>query len=265
MAYKITIPFYAFKINFQANTHFFIPMADKEVVRIGQGFEILAGKYAEIVQRQVFDKGKFRQLLDEFRHSEYYSDTLEVNFPAAKDGFSYPAFALSFDFFYTESNEGVKGIVPALGLETFAASKTDIPKQFQEIIRIEFTRKKRLSAIQQIITTIWYDVIELWSDEIELRALFPAEIEEMESTSANPLLPKAAQLLDIHKSLAYGMESPLEQLAKALKNQFNRSILLVGRRVSEKPLWFGNWRISKRNCVLKGKSGRPPLLPSSKN
>ncbi|MDX1939955.1 MAG: AAA family ATPase, partial [Saprospiraceae bacterium] len=228
MAFKITIPFYAFKINFQADTHLFIPMTDKEVLRIGQSFEILTGKYAEIVQRQVFDKGKFRQLLDEYRPSEFSSDTLEINFPAAKDGFSYPAFSLSFDFFYSESNQGVKGIIPTLGIETFAASKGDIPKQLQEIIRIEFTRKKRLSAMQQVITTIWYDAIELWSDEMELRAPSPAEIEEIQRTTANPLLPKAAQALELNKQVAYGMEATMEQLAKALKNQFNGSLLLVG-------------------------------------
>lgn len=228
MAFKITIPFFAFKIQFQSGIELLIPLADQDAVRIGQNFEILAGKYAEVIQYKLLNKGKFRQLLKEFHNTSYQKNTLDISFAKAKDGFSYPAFSLTFDYFFSKSISGVHGIIPTLGVEAFADSEQEIAAHLKEVVRIEFARKKRLSAMQQIVSAIWYDVEELLQNDMELKALSPAEIEENQRNSENPMLPKAAQLLEIDRRVAYGMERTLEQLAKALKNQFNRSILLVG-------------------------------------
>lgn len=228
MAHKITIPFFAFKIQFQSGDELLIPLTDKDVVRIGQSFEILAGKYAEIIQYKLLGKGKFRQLLNEFRDNSYQKDIIEISFAKAKDGFRYPAFALTFDYFFSESKNGVHAIIPSLGIEAFASSEEEIVPHLKEVIRIEFARKKRLGAMQQIVSAIWFDVAELLQNDMELKAPSPAEVEENQRSSENPMLPKVAQLLDINRRVVYGMEVALEQLVKALKNQFNRSILLVG-------------------------------------
>ncbi len=228
MAFKITIPFYAFRIQFQSGDHLMVPLADTEAVRINQQFEILAGKYAEVVQEKILDKGRFRRLLSEFRRDDFQADALEVHFDPSKDGFSYPAFTLTFDYFFAERKEGTHAIVPTLGVEAFAASSDSIADRLREVIRIEFARKKRLSALQQVISTIWYDTTEMIQGDLELKAPTPSEVEEAERSTTNPILPKAAQLLDISRRVAFGVDKELELLAKALKNQFNRSVLLVG-------------------------------------
>lgn len=228
MAYNINIPFLSFRIHFQSGAQFLIPLSDKNVVRIGQNFEVLAGKYAEILQTKLINKGKLQQLLREYNNSDFNPGKLRVSFPKSKDEFAYPAFEIEFDYFFCETPAGIRGVVPVLGIESFAAPDTNIATQLQEVIRIEFARKKRLLNLQEVVSAIWFEKVELLRENLELKALSPAETELIEKDGGNPILPKVAQLLTIPKQVLYGMENELEQLAKALKNRFNRSILLVG-------------------------------------
>lgn len=228
MAHAITIPFHAFKLQFQSDTTFLSPLNDKNAIRIDQSFEIVAGKYAEIIQRKLLNQGKTRQLLAEYQKGEFQKETLQVPFPKASNGYSHPAFSLTFDYFYTDNGDGTHGIVPTLGIEAFADSPEKIEKNLQEAIRIEFTRRKRLNALQQVVATIWYEGVELLRTDMQLRALSPAEVEAAEKEDARKLLPQAAQKLQFYRQIAYGVEENLEQLAKALKNRYNQNVILVG-------------------------------------
>lgn len=228
MAYNITVPFYAFKIQFQADNQFLMPVSDMEAIRIGQSFEILSGKYAETIQHQILNKGRTRQLLGDFHQNKFAKDTLTIHFSQAKDGFSYPDFTLEFEYFFTANPNGVHGILPTMGLEAFAESVDEIADRLREAIRIEFTRSKRLNALQQVVSTIWFDAVELLEDQMTLRVLSPSEVEAAEEHEDKDLLSQAAQLLKIRRKIAYGVQENLHQFAKALKNQFNRNVVLVG-------------------------------------
>ena len=228
MAYKITLPFWSFRVHFQSGEEILLPLSDKNVLRMGQSFEILAGKYAEVLQNKLLNKGKLQPLLREYNAEEWASGKLRVAFPKSKDEFTHPAFELEFDYFFCETPAGTRGIIPILGMEAFAATDSDIVQQLQEAIRIEFSRKKRLILLQEVVVAIWFEKVELLQETLELQVLSPSEIEQMEKEGSNPILPKVAQLLQIQKQVLYGMENELEQLVKALKNRFNRSILLVG-------------------------------------
>lgn len=228
MAHKITVPFLAFQVHFQTGEQLLLPLGDKSVVRIGQSFEILAGKYAEVLQHKLLNKGKLQAFLNEYTATAFEEGKLRVAFPKSKDDYTYPAFELEFDYFFSNTPAGVYGIVPVLGIEAFAIPDADITAQLQEAIRIEFSRKKRLSALQEVVSTIWFDRVHLLQENLELKALSPAEIEQIEQVGNPSFLKQAAQLLDIQKQVLYGMENELDQLIRALKNRFNRSILLVG-------------------------------------
>lgn len=228
MAHKISIPFLAFRIHFQTGEKIIIPFADKNALRLGQPFEIISGKYAEIVQTKLLNKGKLRQLMHEFNAAEFEPGKLKVSFSKSKDEFTFPEFELEFDYFYSESPNGKRGIVPALGVEAFAELEEDIENQLVEAVRIEFARKKRLIALQEVVAAIWFDQVSLLKENLELKVLSPAEIEELSISGGEQMLPKAAQLLDIQTPVLYGLENELDQVIKALRNRFNRSILLVG-------------------------------------
>ena len=123
MAYSISIPFYAFKLSFFQENTIRVPMMDVDAIRLNESFHLLAGKYAEIFQQKILNKGDYQQILNEFVEGDYQQDTVEISLQAAKDGISYPAFELAFDFFFNElGDKGYWGIVPVLGVETFANS-----------------------------------------------------------------------------------------------------------------------------------------------
>ncbi|HMO38242.1 MAG TPA: AAA family ATPase [Saprospiraceae bacterium] len=228
MAYKISIPFYAFRIQFQSGDHLLIPRSDQEVLRIGEKFEILAGQYAETLQQYVLNKGHFQKLLNELLAADFQQDTLTVDFPAAKDGVSYPAFALSFNYFFHAHPDGMLGLIPTLGIEVHSKKPEALKNQLQEAVRLNFNRQKRLSALQNVVATIWYEAVEVLREDMELKAPTPAEVEAFDKNEGVPLLPKAAQALEVKKQVAFGMEIWLDQLTRALNSSFNRSVLLVG-------------------------------------
>ncbi len=228
MAHAINIPFQAFLLRFQSGIPLLSPLTDKDAIRIDQSFEIVAGKYAEIIQRQLLNKGKNRPLLNEYLQGEFEQGSFQIDFPKAKNGYSYPAFSLTFDYFFTIGKNGVHGIVPAIGIEAFAQAPEDIEGYLREAIRIEFTRQKRLNALQQVISTIWYESVELLHTDMQLRALTPAEVETAEEEDTQKMLSQAAQKLHFQRPIAYGVEENLAQLAKALKNRFNQNVILVG-------------------------------------
>ncbi|MFN7119622.1 MAG: AAA family ATPase [Saprospiraceae bacterium] len=228
MAYKITIPFLAFRVYFQTGEQIILPLADKSVVRIGQPFEILAGKYAEILQDKLLNKGKIQKLINEYINYDFQPAKLRIAFGKATDEFTHPPFEIEFDYFFCETPAGTRGIVPVLGVEAFAAPDSNITGHLEEAIRIEFSRKKRLNNLQEVVATIWFERVNLLKENLELNALTPPEVEQIQKEGNQFILNKAAQLLDIQKQVLYGMENELDQLLRALKNRFNRSILLVG-------------------------------------
>ena len=228
MAFKLTIPFYAFKLHFHSGGALYIPLTDKDAVRINQPLHLMSGQFADQIQQKVLNKGNFRHLLDEYRQGDFLRDQLLVEFPAAKDGFSYPAFSLQFEYFFSKQKGGIWGIVPSLGLESFATDRVALYKRLEEAVKLEFARNKRLMAVQDIVSTLWFQSIELNMDEISLSAPGLKEVEHISEQKQEALLPQVARKLNLTRQVVYGRQSELDQITKVLKGQFNRNVLLVG-------------------------------------
>ncbi len=229
MSFQITIPFTAFQIRDYSGEAFLFSLSDKSVVRVGQSIDSLAQKYAEVIQNELLNKGLLQDLLKEWTDSPQGKQQLSIHFPAAKDGFSFPAFELKFDYFIIPTHTGFRGIVPVLnGVEAFAETEAELVPRLEETIRVTFNRELRLGAVQDIISTIWFDTVQVVQQPITLEVRSPAEVDALEKNNTEKLLPKVAQRLDIPKQVLYGMEAELARLRKALANQFNRSVLLVG-------------------------------------
>ncbi len=228
MAYRISIPFYAFKLHMPAGVQYGLPMTDKQAFFIGQPLHLIADKYAEALQREVLNKGDLRQLLDEFRPGEFFMDRLEIDFPKSKDGLMHPAFSISFDFFFNRQPTGFWGVIPALGVESFARDLPQLSERLAEAIRLDFVRQRRFSAVQPIVSAMWIEATELLQHEIELSLPSPREIEDLLENQQEQWLPLVAQKLEIDRKTAYGRKPELDQIAQALKNKFTRNVLLVG-------------------------------------
>jgi len=228
MAYKINIPFYAFKLHLADGNTLQVPLMDAEAIRINEPIHLLAGKYAEVFQRKVLNKGDFLQILNEFVEGAYTKDTIIVSLPSAKDKISYPSLSLEFDYFFQEKEKGIWGIVPTLGVESYAYSLALLEENLEDAILLEFARKERLKSVQSIIAAIWYESVAIEKKEISLQFPSLKELEVLGDGSQELLLPKIAQKIDINRRVVYGRKEALDQLSKALKGRFNRNVLLVG-------------------------------------
>lgn len=228
MAFKFTIPFYAFKLHFHSGGELLVPLSDPGALNIGQPLHLLAGRYAEAFQRKLLNKGNFQPLLDEYGGKQMKKDKVIIPFPASKDRISYPKFELEFTYFYAPQSNGYWGIIPSLGIESFAKDLARLTKHLKEALRVDFARKKRLSVVQQIVSAIWFDLIEVQKQEIGLMTASPRELEKISEESQEQLLPKAAQELKISKRVIYGRKEEIEKFFQALKGKFNRNVLLVG-------------------------------------
>jgi len=228
MSYQLTIPFHAFRLQLLSGAELTMPLADTSTLRINEPVHMLAGKYAEAFQQKVLNLGDFREVLDEYQQGDFVEERLSVHFEEAKDRVSYPAFALEFDYYFQEKKEGVWGILPALRLEAFAKTEDDLATKLQEAVHLEFARKGRLKAVQNIVSAIWVEQTELHQQDMLLRFPTLSELESQDGEQQEQWLPQVAQLLKIPRQVTFGRQAELEQLSRALQNQFNRNVLLVG-------------------------------------
>jgi ATP-dependent Clp protease ATP-binding subunit ClpA len=228
MSHVLHIPFLAFRLHFNTGAKITIPLKDKEVMSIGEPMQLLARRYAAVLQKELLNKGQFELLLQELTSGDFYKSSIIVSFPAAADGVSYPAFELSFDYFFNPQANGYWAIVPALGVEAYATDDVELTAQLNESIRMAFNRKKKLSAVQRIVSAIWFDFVELLQAPLELQAPTPAEIDRLADAPEEEWLPQIAQLLQVKDRQLYGLDKELNDLLGALKDQFNNNVLLVG-------------------------------------
>ncbi|MEL6637846.1 MAG: AAA family ATPase [Bacteroidota bacterium] len=228
MAYSLSVPFFAFRLRLHSGGSFLSPLLDAEVLYANGPLEVLAGKYANAFQSKVLDKGQLMKLLNEGPEGPFYRAEIPIAFPAAKDGYSYPAFELAFDYYYTPTSRGTWGLLPSVGIEAFADDELALERTLKEAVRLEFARKRRLRDIHQVIAAIWYDTTELLRHDVQLRFHTPRELEAIQEGQKEQLLPRVAQALDLKSRVVYGRKTELDQLARAVKNKFSNSVLLVG-------------------------------------
>lgn len=229
MAFSFTLPFYAFRLRFPApDLAVLKPLSENSVVRVGQSFEKLAARYRELFQREVLDKGQTGYLLDLSIYGSFERDTITASFPKAKDGVAFPAFELELDFYYTQKQGKWWAIAPVTGTEAAADTEEMLRKILADNVKTFFAQNRRLAAAQGIVSTIWYESVELLQKEIQLEALSPSEVDALEEDKKRQLMGEASTPLLVSRQEAYGMEAELEQISRALRNNFGRNLLLVG-------------------------------------
>ena len=228
MPQTLTIPFHAFKLHLQDGDLMTYPLSDANAFHLKKTVRQLAKKYKDQFQKKLLDAGKFSSILDEIQQGDFAQKTIKMDFPASKDGISFPAFQLEFDYFYQQLEDRFWGIVPALGLESMAEDDNQLEERLQEVVKMDFTAKKRLSHVQFIISSIWFDRFSIASTETNLTFYSPSELVELQKEEKQQLLPKAAMKLEVKKKITYGRKTEMTQLERILASNFSKNILLVG-------------------------------------
>ncbi|NJN77987.1 MAG: ATP-binding protein [Saprospiraceae bacterium] len=205
-------------------------MSEHSVIRIDSSMPRLAEQFENAIQKKVLDKGFYSAVLEVMDNGgTYEKGSLSVSFPASKDRYTHPEFQLTFDYYYHISEKGVWAVLPTLGVECFVEELEHLEKTIQENIQLEFARKRRLAAVQNIVTTIWSEVVELEEDTIDFNFHTPSELTNLNEKEKEKILPKIAQKLVFKRQITFGREQELEQLANTLKGKFNKSVIIVGK------------------------------------
>ncbi|MEL6923588.1 MAG: ATP-binding protein, partial [Bacteroidota bacterium] len=227
MAHQITIPFLAVKLHLSTKDVVLSPLMESNTISLNETTMALAGRYAEKFQRLILNQGEFHRIVQLYPGGNFYKASTSVSFKAHKEG-RYPEFSLEFDYYFRPSDQGTWGMVPALGLESFAQGDHDIEQQIQELIYIDFMRNRRLESLHNVISTIWYEAVELQSHEVTVRFPKLTELENIAEGEQDKLLPTVAQKLDVNRREVYGRKTEMDHLAKAVRTQFSKCVLLVG-------------------------------------
>ncbi|MEM6965901.1 MAG: AAA family ATPase [Bacteroidota bacterium] len=221
-------------------------------LKFNTGILKIAKDYASEIQQHVLDKGRYENVLLEIQDGNFTKASINVAFPAAKDGFSYPAYELNFDFFYKNSEQGVWAIVPVLPVETLVETIDQLEASLRQVILQDFKRHNRWGIVQDIVQAIWYDSVELLRQDINLKFHSPAELGNLEDSRQKKWLPKVAQPLRVTQTETYGRTSELNQLVRALKASHSRNVLLVGAAGVGKTALLRELVFQKKQLGIKG-------------
>lgn len=228
MPFPISIPFYGFKLHLPSGGSMLIPLNDMEALRFSQNISRLADEYSRLLQQKILDEGELMSLLEEVQANDFIPHSLLVKIAPARDGISYPAFELEFDYYLNERNGGYWGVLPALGLEGYGESHENLEQNLREAVRVSLIQDRRLLSVQDMVAAIWYKRVELLHQEVTLKVPSPREVDQLAERSQDNLLNNIAIPLDIDKQQVYGRKKELGQLTSMMRSKFGRNVLLVG-------------------------------------
>jgi ATP-dependent Clp protease ATP-binding subunit ClpA len=215
-----------------ANHSLYIALADKQAARLNTSAMMFAGQFANKFQAHYLDKGEYKELIPFFETSGYEARQISVNFRANKNT-AYKSLDLEFLYLVHKTERGYSLVVPVLNISAFAAEESEIEESVTEVIRMDFIRNKRLDFLQNALSTLWFHDTIVKEEELTLNTYTLSELERLETDNTKKILPSVAQVLAFgtraKDKMLFGYEAYLQQIADALKSQYNRSILLVGK------------------------------------
>ena len=229
MSTFFTIPFLAFKLRFHGGNELILPLRDLDALQLGTYPEILAGKYAEKFQKIFVDRADYLALVNEADYADYFKAEISLEFNQAKDQIAYPNFSLDFFYYWKQTAHGFWAVVPNLGVEAMATEFEALEIQLEESIRLSFIRNKRLKAVEKIASTIWFEEVELIRQDVQYSTYSLAEQETVGDAKEVNWLKKLAFPLLIKEQETWHRDKELDSLSRAVQNDFNSSVLLVGK------------------------------------
>ena len=188
MPQTLTIPFHAFRLQLQDGDSVTVPLSDIEALHLKKPIEDLSKKYQEQFQKKLLNAGKYKVVLDELQGDVFEQKTLEVEFPASKDGITHPTINLSFEYFQKKIGEIFWGIVPSMGIEATGDDESSLKQRLEEVIRVDFSSKKRLKYLQSIFNAIWFKEVSLQTAHNEMTFYSPSELTDIQKEEKKKLL-----------------------------------------------------------------------------
>ncbi|RPH39522.1 MAG: hypothetical protein EHM91_12260, partial [Planctomycetota bacterium] len=229
MSVSAGLRFYAATLTHLSGDDITAALLEPSVVRIGSSASELAGTFGEAVRKTFLETGAYHDVLRYAQSLALRKLSVPLTIPAAKDGHLFPAHEMTFEAFAGElPGGGALGFIPALGLEAFVDKPEDLLRRLQEYVRLEFARTKRLTSVRKLLAAGWFESVEVKETVVPAPFYSLAELKELRLGRQRKFLPLVAESLTPARPRTFGLEEPLEQMIRAARGKYARSILLVG-------------------------------------
>lgn len=201
-----------------------------DTIRFNTQKKEFANEFIQAINKRFIKNGEYLEVLKLLPSPDLKEKSLNVPIDKDKGGILYPDLNLEFQIFYLKINENKYiGFVPVLGIESYGETEKQLEKNLVENIKLEFARKKRLVAVDLILTTLWFNNIKSISQPVEIGFYSLNELEQINSGEKKQYLPTVSELIKTdNESETFGLNYEKKQLSKALQGKYMRSILLVG-------------------------------------
>jgi ATP-dependent Clp protease ATP-binding subunit ClpA len=253
MANLILLPIWTVSFKFSPDLELISPLLIPQTITVNEIPSNLAKRLIQRLEKSTLEQGQYLETLRYVPDLSLDTAQLQISLPAFRKRRLYPNLELHFDYVYSLlPNHHYLGFVPALGIEGYAATTTELVTILQQAIELEFSRKKRYSSVQQLIVTQWYEKIQIEKHSVDTHFHNLSELPNLHKQKKPTWLPEIAQAWpltspDHERSHCFGREKDLEQLLRALTGRYSRHVLLVGRAgVGKSALLTEAYRLGKQ-------------------
>ena len=231
MANIFSLPIWTVSLTFSENMSLVSPLLIPETITVNQSSISLAKSLIKRLEEGNIKQGEYLEMLQYAPTFSLLCSQFTISLKVPHKHLLYPDIALAFDYFYTQlPNQNYLGFVPVLGVEGYANTTEELVTVLQRAIELEFSRKKRYSSVQHLISTQWYGEIKADKHVIETRFHSLSELDKLYKGREKKWLPEMAHSLKyLPQCRCFGREKELEQMLRALTGKYSQSVLLVGR------------------------------------
>lgn len=231
MATLFSLPIWTVRLTFSQDINLVSPLLIPETFTANEASSQLAKTLVHRLEKSKIEQGHYLEMLQQSPALSLQQEQLMIWLPAPRKRFLYPDIALTFDYFSSPlPNQNYLGFIPALGIEGYAQTSTELAAVLQRAIELEFSRKKRLTNVRRLLATQWYETAEVEQHLVETRFYSLSELAHLYKRKDQHWLPEMAHSLPRSmQPKCFGRTKESEQLLRALTGKYTRSILLVGR------------------------------------
>jgi len=231
MATLFSLPIWTVRLTFSQDINLVSPLLIPETFTANETASQLAKTLVHRLEKSKIEQGHYLEMLQQSPVLSLQQEQLMISLSAPRKRFLYPDITLTFDYFSSPlPNQSYLGFIPALGIEGYAQTPTDLNAVLQRAVELEFSRKKRLTHVRRLLATQWYETAEVEEHVVETRFYSLSELAHLYKRKEQHWLPEMAHSLPrAMEPKCFGRTKELEQLLRALTSKYTRSVLLVGR------------------------------------
>jgi len=227
MAFQTEIDLYTVSMHI-GDSRVVYPLLNPKVTRIDESHGFLADQFANALQKDLINEGKYLEIFKFVLENDDFSDaSISIPFKFGDKKHS-PSVQLDFTYIYQNRKEGVWAAIPALGIEVISEEEKHLATNLEHAIRSEFSRNKRMKNFRDLISVLWFSSPKIHQRTVTLNFKTPKELNQKEENKKGALLSKAAKSIVTGKKELFGRTTELEKLKRILKGNYNKNVLVIG-------------------------------------